>query len=1502
MQEEEIIYEASDIIEEVSPEVVEVDIFEAFQAPTAGDEFNHALLTNREIHDAHPITAITGLREELDSIEALQTIYSDKKGNADYYEWADGHALGENGVGYFVSLNEDARTISICAGDDIFGVVVDNAAFVGGQDDITRDEHYGLVVTSGAVHVRCELDVAEGDYVVSNAYGMATTASSGRGYKVVALHDIKGVPHATINLNISADQIDLMGAELQDLDSRMDAAETNIVSAVNVANEAHKRSLEAATSSSISEEVVRDALESILNSEQKIEEFEQIIGSTSITAAQARAIAESAVTSAISIKDEAVAEANKALKETSDLRDEFKSMEEGITEIDDRVTIVTNRVAGNYTIVASWDKTGKDADVVYYAEDTKLYWYYDNNVWKSTTDAYTAGLPMAVSGIQVKVDNHSSSINSLASWQGNTNISMARIEQKADANGAYIQSTVSNMDKYSVGPHSQAYGFTLEQAASVLEEGMIYVPTENVTEIYEYTDADGATQTYERSFVSGFLYKWGELTDYPYGWITVDKDYVETDETNISSKAVYFTPTEPTVSGNFGYWYTDGDTITGTTGTYEPYTLYKWDLPYKYKDKTDDGAIVDVEEYRWVAVATLAGNSQSRAVSQIRQDANSIEAEVTNARGDAASLGLRITETEADIQSLASWTKDAAGNQYNLATIKQTADTAGASITQVVEAVGEDGEVSAASIVAAVVEDESAITLLADQILLEAPEIDLTGYVTVASLQEDGTTEIDGARIKTGSIESNEYDFNSSTQYANKGTSFDLDSGQIISQHFRISGDGKAYFKEGKIGGWNVGSSTLTSDNVGLSSTPASNNNPIRIYAGGTTQADAKFKVYNNGSMSSTLGDIGGWIIDEDAIYSDAQNSDTVCGICSITSSETTYTGSTNGLIFTLDEATNTYLVKEDPAKKASITDISIPMFYNNRLVTSIEAFAFGVSTGETSNLKSITIPSSITYMGTGAFVGCEKLENITIPGSVTFMDWRSCGWNRSLKTVTICDGVTHIGEEMCQLCDALETVNIPDSVISIGKSAFEGCGSFTINYSGTSTQWQAIVKGAEWCDGSDYVTINYNQTKYFDNSSMGYGYQSLANRGKTSLPRFFAGNKKRNNLNIPIIGSKPNFLVLEDGSLYANAAKIQGNFDIESGKLGNMYVYNNSITNRTIDSTWSDDFLSINNDGYILASELRLHNWLKTAQITSPHDSSKYLKFIYESSGSGIDKFNLQVSHILIDSDLEGLPPKYVKITVQTSPSGQLTLNQPLTVLLRICYVSGDIKQLSTVYTEIKAVQIEAGTASNTISVDYSIGEYNFNNVQLLGDTTFERPGGDADPQLEISLPLVPSANKEIDLGSNQKYWNTFYAKIGYFSDELYLKGSSVGGSDRNIKKDIADLDDKYSIIFDNLRPVQYKFIENTSNRTHTGLIAQEVEEAVIKAGLTSQDFAALCYWDKEDGEKGYGLRYGEFISLNIAETQKLKKRVTELEAKNLELEERLARLEALINTQQND
>lgn len=108
------------------------------------------------------------------------------------------------------------------------------------------------------------------------------------------------------------------------------------------------------------------------------------------------------------------------------------------------------------------------------------------------------------------------------------------------------------------------------------------------------------------------------------------------------------------------------------------------------------------------------------------------------------------------------------------------------------------------------------------------------------------------------------------------------------------------------------------------------------------------------------------------------------------------------------------------------------------------------------------------------------------------------------------------------------------------------------------------------------------------------------------------------------------------------------------------------------------------------------------------------------------------------------------------------------------------------------------------------------------------------------------------------------------------YYGGEKIQYSDENIKSSIEVLDDRYSELFDNLQPVRYKLKNGTSNRYHTGLIAQNVKKAINDAGLSTKDFAAYAEWETDiPGKATCGIRYGELISLCIAEIQKLKKQI---------------------------
>lgn len=256
---DEIVYdEFGEPIPVTISDYVETEVDEAF--PPMGqtnNELNHALLNNRDIPNQHPITAIEGLRDELDNIESLKTEYSNKMGFANYYPWEDGGDSEHSRIGYFVTVSDRERRIKICdEQSEVFGVTISQAGFIGNQDGIPNDDEHskygvtknpacgsecGLVAHSGIVNVHCNLDVTKNSYVISDDNGYAkvvSEADGGYGFKVIAIDWKDGSKYAVISLDASINQLHALGKEALEIRTRMTGLEKNVTTAVNVANQA----------------------------------------------------------------------------------------------------------------------------------------------------------------------------------------------------------------------------------------------------------------------------------------------------------------------------------------------------------------------------------------------------------------------------------------------------------------------------------------------------------------------------------------------------------------------------------------------------------------------------------------------------------------------------------------------------------------------------------------------------------------------------------------------------------------------------------------------------------------------------------------------------------------------------------------------------------------------------------------------------------------------------------------------------------------------------------------------------------------------------------------------------------------------------------------------------------------------------------------------------------------------------------------------------------------
>ena len=96
----------------------------------------------------------------------------------------------------------------------------------------------------------------------------------------------------------------------------------------------------------------------------------------------------------------------------------------------------------------------------------------------------------------------------------------------------------------------------------------------------------------------------------------------------------------------------------------------------------------------------------------------------------------------------------------------------------------------------------------------------------------------------------------------------------------------------------------------------------------------------------------------------------------------------------------------------------------------------------ECDNLKSITMPESVTTMGSGVFWKCKKLENVVLSSNLTSIESWTFYQCDILSNIIIPDSVTLIGTSAFESCKKLETVQIGNSVTTIGGKAFRECNS----------------------------------------------------------------------------------------------------------------------------------------------------------------------------------------------------------------------------------------------------------------------------------------------------------------------------------------------------------------------------------------------------------------------------------------------------------------------------
>lgn len=236
--------------------------------------------------------------------------------------------------------------------------------------------------------------------------------------------------------------------------------------------------------------------------------------------------------------------------------------------------------------------------------------------------------------------------------------------------------------------------------------------------------------------------------------------------------------------------------------------------------------------------------------------------------------------------------------------------------------------------------------------------------------------------------------------------------------------------------------------------------------------------------------------------------------------------------------------------------------------------------------------------------------------------------------------------------------------------------------------------------------------------------------------------------------------------------------------------------------------------------------------------------------------------------------------------------------------YIEGETEQRFT-----NSDGLAHRTMRNMVSAQGS-SIYMQSSISLKSDHTSATYNEEGSTSLSLSSSRIAMdfhTNSEYKTNKNEYVYLNYDCDAMYTQDDaqydigksgsrfknIYASTGVIQTSDANEKNSICAIDGTLvRELVMGLNPVTYKFNGGTSDRTHYGLIAQDVEKTINDLGIDNKDFAGLIkskkYVTDEDGnetfikgEYTYGLRYDEFTAILIKMCQNLQNEVDELKTR---------------------
>ncbi len=371
-------------------------------------------------------------------------------------------------------------------------------------------------------------------------------------------------------------------------------------------------------------------------------------------------------------------------------------------------------------------------------------------------------------------------------------------------------------------------------------------------------------------------------------------------------------------------------------------------------------------------------------------------------------------------------------------------------------------------------------------------------------------------------------------------------------------------------------------------------------------------------------------------------------------------------------------------------------------------------------------------------------------------------------------------------------------------------------------------------------------------------------------------------------------FMVYNDGHMIANDAYVSGavaaqsvtadNFvcNTDAGFAGNMSVAKNTYLNKAAVKNAAIDFIESNGQRYqsggipstttatasVVYSTSSTDSSLGTNEIKyviscKPANMSywQYTSGVYISFWVG-SRMSKVIGTQLITHDVNDV----VSVMFPSHPDADASWRSVGTGTSQHYEYTGTI----VVRGSLRGITTVGGTTYTGQGVSLSLPTLS---------TSYQ--SGTAQSCVFSKTSIIPDSTNSYHLGYTGRVWA-----------DVYAQNSTIQTSSRLHKTNIEDIGNKYSDMFDRLKPRSYELIDGQGGRKHCGFILDEVRDAMDASHISTSEFAGYVLDDPEKPDGDGGLRYGEFIALLVNEVQKEKEKRASLEA---ELEDSKRRLEIL-------